>query len=86
MSKLLFGAAALPGTQLLFAGWLADYQKQAAVDRLENWEARQGAGAEGGGRPVEMHANTSPRKIHRQARNTLSWRCPVSNWALQSQH
>jgi hypothetical protein len=39
MSKLLFGAAALAGTLLLFAGWLADYQKQATVDRLENWEA-----------------------------------------------
>jgi len=37
MSKLLFGAAAPAGTLLLFAGWLADYQKQAAVDRLENW-------------------------------------------------
>ena len=39
MSKMLYGAAALIGTLLLFAGWLADYQRQAAVDRLEKWEA-----------------------------------------------
>jgi len=37
--QLLFGAAALIGTLLLFTGWLADYQRQAAVDRLEKWEA-----------------------------------------------
>jgi len=44
MSKLLFGAAALAGTLLLFEGWLAEYQQQAAVDRLERWEVPRGAG------------------------------------------
>jgi hypothetical protein len=43
MSKLFLGAAALAGSLLLFIGWLADYQKQAAVDRLERWEAPHGA-------------------------------------------
>jgi hypothetical protein len=33
-----FGAAALVGTVLLFLGWLAEHQRQAAIDRLERWE------------------------------------------------
>jgi hypothetical protein len=38
MSKLYFGAAALAGAALMFAGWWADYQQRASVERIEQWQ------------------------------------------------
>ena len=40
------GAAALAGTVLLFMGWLADHQRKAAIDRLQEWEAPHTSGAD----------------------------------------
>jgi len=37
MKNYYIGAAALAGTVLLFMGWLADHQRKAAIERLEQW-------------------------------------------------
>jgi len=41
MKKLFFGAAALAGAALMFVGWLADSEKKAAADRIEQWQPPQ---------------------------------------------
>jgi hypothetical protein len=36
---LYYGAAALVGTLLFFVAWLAEQEKQAGIERLEQWQA-----------------------------------------------
>lgn len=39
MKRFYFGLAAFVGTVLLFMGWLADHDRKAAIERLEQWES-----------------------------------------------
>jgi hypothetical protein len=37
MRKLYFAVAALTGTMFLFIGWLAEHERQAGIERLQQW-------------------------------------------------
>jgi len=39
--KLYFAAAALIGTLFLFIGWLAEHERQAGIERLQQWRPAQ---------------------------------------------
>jgi hypothetical protein len=38
MKRLIFGFAALAGSLILFVLWLAQHEREAAVERLERYE------------------------------------------------